>query len=152
MVKIVVKLLIFISLGYLIYLLVMDLKEEQSMGSNNYLTAYVVFCNEPALDIENCTVRDTAVPTNFSIDLDQQRVMEWLEDPLLGQKKNILSNCIIVDNNNWSCDSWLNGKQGFNGGIYFNESNNNDTLEEAQGYAITVSKKDWENINKKLYK
>lgn len=150
--KIVVKIIIFLLIGYLTYSWVINLEEGQSISSDSYKTAYYVFCNQPALDAKSCEVKDTGVPINFSIYLDQQKVVSWFDDSLLGQNKNVLSNCIVVDDNNWSCDSMFRGKQGFNKGIYFNESSNDDALEEEQGYTLTVSKKDWENINKKLYK
>ena len=122
--------------------------QKGGVADENYRTAYMVFCSSPSTNLENCEVKDTAVPTNFKIDTEKQQVFRWYDDELLGSNHVLLSECTIVDNDNWNCSD-AGVKKGFNNGVYFEEQG--AILNQAHGYLLAVTKAEWESVNKRLY-
>lgn len=106
----------------------------------DYQTAYQVLCDTPMKTMQDCHVVDFTVPASFQVDTDKQQVIRWYEAETLNQNHVQLTDCVVVDRDNWNCNDG-NVKKGFASGQYF--ENQKDF---SNGYLLTVNEIEWSSI------
>jgi hypothetical protein len=118
-------------------------KNSTSDISSNELIVYPVYCKDvDTTDFQNCSQKEAQTRSEFKIDTANQKVIWWSLDDKTPSFQT-LTDCSIVDLNNWSCNingnSGLLYKFGFNKGNYFNSANTK--------HNFFVSKDEWDSIN-----